>query len=167
MSSSTTRRARPTSRAPPRRPGITWSGWWTRAAAGASRSRRDRALRAHLARPAIAAEPEIHGVAHEPLARPFREAHLAHQHRPHPVAPRLVGVAQRSGSRQGLAEEGLAAGEREAAEIPPEEGQAVVEVRRRRHPGGRARALAHQVHAALQALEARASLRIERDDFAV
>src|SRR5947207_10615345 len=97
MSCSTTRRARPTSRAPPRRPGITWSGWWTRAAAGASRSRCDRALGAHLARPAIGAEPEIHGVADEPLARPLREAHLAHQHRPHPV---VLGPARRAAARE-------------------------------------------------------------------
>src|SRR2546425_843701 len=97
MSSSTTCRARPTSRVPPRRPGITWSGWWTRAAAGASRSRCNRALGTHLARLAIGAKPEIHGVAHEPLARPLREAHLAHQHRPHPV---VLGPARRAAARE-------------------------------------------------------------------
>src|SRR5437879_3038470 len=173
MSSSTTRRARPTSRAPPRRPGITWSGWWTRAAAGASRSRRDRALGARLARPlrvCVAADHVLLaldaldlaplGAAAAQVARvgPLRDhslqARLAGgvQER-RAVALDVVGVAHRSGRRQELAEERLAVGEREAAEIPPEEGQAVVEVRRRRHPGGHARDLAHQVHAALQALE--------------
>src|SRR5216684_2123589 len=100
MSSSTTRRARPTSRAPPRRPGITWSGCWTRAAAGASRSRCSRALHVYVARPAIGAQPEIHGVADEPVARPLREAYLAHQHRAHPV---VLGPARRIAVREGAA----------------------------------------------------------------
>src|SRR3989442_1422833 len=143
MSSSTTRRARPTSRAPPRRPGITWSGWWTRAAAGASRSRRDRPLGAPRARPLrvrVAADHELLaldaldlaplGAAAAQVARvgPLRDhslqARLAGgvQER-RAVALDVVGVAHRSGRRQELAEERLAVGEREAAEIPPEEGQ--------------------------------------------
>ena len=51
----------------------------------------------HVARPAVGAEPQVHRVADEPVARPLREAHLAHERRSDPV---VLGPARRAAARE-------------------------------------------------------------------